>query len=98
MTDDPRFTLDDLAALANEYEEDLGQGELPHARDFLSWLADRVRPNQYEDVEDDEGNLYEAPDDDGRIRVRDLYGNLVAWYDPDDADYEGVLSRFRKDS
>lgn len=47
----------------------------------------------YQDYEDGRGYLWEAPDDEGRIRVRDFDGDLVEWYDPEDSDYAHALDR-----
>lgn len=48
----------------------------------------------YTDFEDNSGNLWEAPDDQDRIRVRDVDGDLVTWYDPGDEGYDEAIARF----
>lgn len=48
-----------------------------------------------QDFEDERGYLWEAPDDEGRIRVRDLDGNSVTWYDPGDEGYDEAVARFK---
>lgn len=45
----------------------------------------------YRDYEDERGYLWEAPDDEGRIRVRDIDGDVVTWFDPGDAEYGDAL-------
>lgn len=50
------------------------------------------------DIEDERGYLWEAPDDEGRIRVRDLDGDLVTWLDPGDDGYDDAIARFEKAS
>lgn len=47
------------------------------------------------DFEDERGYLWEAPDDEGRIRVRDYDGDLATWLDPGDDGYDEALALFK---
>jgi hypothetical protein len=49
---------------------------------------------EVEDFEDGRGNLWEAPDILGTIRVRDLDGDTVAVYNPADPEYPQMLGNF----
>lgn len=52
-------------------------------------------PDEPHDFEDERGYLWEAPDGDGRIRVRDFDGNTVTWYDPGDDGYADAIVRLQ---
>ncbi len=90
VTEAPGDTPDDISsAIRTAFERLVDNGvDLESAIESFTVAAASI------DIEDDRGNLWEAPDDEGRIRVRDLDGDLVTWYDPGDDGYDDALARF----
>ena len=69
------------------------QQEQPQRTGANAPRAEAVYGPVWTAFEDERGNLYEVPDDDGRIRVSDLDGDTVSWYDPGDDGYDSLAAR-----